>query len=732
MSSPNVGKKPRNVKFNKGVQNEKSKEKQKKSRRKRTQKNKKQVMEKPISAESQLAPGIAGAVQIKAQICPTGVQTAFCGIISNALALGYPNTYEHPIYWAYLGLLRDFVAILRDNVGNVVSRANYLNEIYSAFTTKTVPFGVGKITYQFVGIDSISETPSLTVNSYTFLMYVPDTQDEIFGNQVFIAPPNPTSNEQVDRALVELLTLLDNKYSHNMFTVKRNPTLGKIYANDTSPFARSAPYHGVGSCTSGAPWASAESEVPFKSRILTTFCEFDDQQQRSSRVLKTTSGDTCYAFSCAMLPYFQMKYYDSAFPPVFKFIDVDEIIVTMYSWYAECVKKYASKSNVVSTAEDNFLKPFTCTLAQFYIAIRQQILRIFGSSQAAAQFLSFDKNNGSFRPFKVGTNCYAQHNDDGMKFPQQLLENLRFLAPTMTVQKGGNYANPRNVRYYIPVLGRYDNNPLINPESSFLDNDGQFTIQSMFLPDIGQDPDIVDGKLGSNWVNLNGAQYRAIVLDWNDRLTSLSEVAGGIGIMGDAGSNHVNLLYLTRYNTFTNSDLTKFNDVQKKKLPIILRKHIDYLQVEQKKEKEKLTRSKSLKEEKTHVSNYPAGTTLFNVLTTYVSSNTPISQTLKQYIKYVILPQICLVTDSFDVSEIQVETQEPYHYTSTELNSTAVTLNNRQMELESNGATMAPGVANPGSTELDKIYNKLLIEAQGGFLGDLLTGAGNLAGVFGL
>jgi len=723
------GRKPKNTNFSKNVQEIKDAEKRKKKNRQVKKINKKPA-EKIQRVEEQLAPGVSGSVQIQAAICTEGVQTAFTGLISYALSCGYKNTYDHPIYWAYLGLLRDFINIANAKVGNVVVRAKYLNEILAAFTDKTVPFGIGKISYRFTGLGAVAETPLIEVNGYAYLMYVPDGSDEAIGNRIYIPPQGPTTQDQIDSALLEMLMLLSNTQKSQMFKVERDPKLGKIYAKDTSPYARSAPYHGSGSCTSGGPWSSAESEVPFKSRILTTFCEYNPDQKRSSRVLKSSSGDSCFAFTCPILPQFEMRHYDTAFPPVFKFIDFDEIIVVVYSWYKECVTKYLANSQVDN---DNFyLQPFQCTYLAFYIAFRQQILRIFGNSQCCAQYLSNDVNTGSFRPFKVGSNCYPKSTDDGMLLPLQLLENLRFLAPAACEQKDGKYISPRNVRHFVPVLGRYDTNVMIEPTGYFWGDDN-IQFMDMFQPDIGEDPNVIDGSLGNNYVDLNGLKFREIIIDWNRRVSKLAAVCGAVGNIGDAGSNAISLLHITRYNGRTNSDLSKFSDRQVDRLPKYLKDHVIELKASQKKASN-LTKTKSQTplENKKNIRNYPSGTTLMNIETNYVTCDHVITQTLKSYIKYLVLPQVCLVTNNFDLSEIQVETQECYHYTCSDQGDSAISLNVRQIELENLGVMMAPGIANPGNTELDKVYAGLLAEAKGGFLGDLLTGAGNLAGVFGL
>jgi hypothetical protein len=725
MSTKPAGKKPVNTKFNAQVQKEKNKKKKQKRKRipATTIMRGQQV---PINRpETQLAPGVNTTVSIRAVMCPEGVQTMFTGLISIALSGGAINTIERPIWWAYLGLLRDFKLVCQGKIGSAVVRLHYLNEIYAAFFPKSVPFGTGQATYSFVGLESIAEESNLSIDGYSYLFYVPNGQDEIFGNHVYIAPSLPSSDDDIDAALEDVLTVLSTLRRSELFRLIRNPTLGKTYMHDTSPFARSSPYHGSGSCTSGGPWSSAESEVPFKSRTLTVFCEYSESQTRSSRVLKANSGDTCYAITCPAMPKYELGHYDTAFPAVFKFIDFDEIFVVALAWMCESVEKYLQTANA---QPDFFLQQFPSTLADFYIALRQQVLTMFGNSQASVQYMSSDVGPSAFKAFRQGTNCFAQVNDDAMKLPVQLLENLRFLTATAMKQTGGRFNNPRNVKYLMPVLGRYPANILEMPQCKLWDGN-QFISQDFFLPPGESAPDPIDGRLGTNFIDLNGVQYRNLIIQWNNRVEKLSGVCGKFGVTSDEGATFAPLLTLTRYNGETNTDVLKMSSLQLERAPARFREHVEKLKREKERTKE-VNRTKSLPKA-TEIQNYPAGTSLFQIETSAVSSYAPISGVLKGYIKYLILPQICIRTSNFDLSEIQVESQEPYKYQITPPNTISATNNNRYQELLSIGRVMAPGIANPGSTELDRAYAHLAEKGVGGFLGDILSGAGQIAGFFG-
>jgi hypothetical protein len=275
-----------------------------------------------------------------------------------------------------------------------------------------------------------------------------------------------------------------------------------------------------------------------------------------------------------------------------------------------------------------------------------------------------------------------------------------------------------------------------NPTGTFYNPESQQWEQSFMFGEISDEPNFIDGKKDSVYVDLNGAYYRAVINDWNERVEFLSAYLGKTAVIGERGSNRTSLLTYTRYDGLTNIDLSSLTKTKLAKLPKKYRDYFEAMQKHQEEQKKtKIERTKSLKKDdaKMDAPRYPPGSTLMNVENTHISSFHEISSAMRGYFPFIILPQVTVTSVPFSFDEIRVETQEVHAITTNVQGDTITTVSTRFMELQNLGRAMAPGIASgDGKTEVDVMYTNLIAQRAGGFIGDVITGIGQVASMFGV
>jgi len=721
---------------------------QKRKRQPKNQQKNKQNKERPpvpnpnarvrrIPREIVSVSGVATIIPINAQMCDLGFPSSFCSLLSSALSQSLPNNANIQAYAVYCALFSDLQSICNNGTGTTTNRLVYLNEIYSAFSPKTIGFLTGKLSYTWANMNIFSPSPILTINGYNYCLGYNDLVDD--GSlQEMQAPVSNPSDIQVLASYSEFLNTMGEKQGRNVFKVVRNVQLGKIFEKNASPFARSSPYYGQGSCSSGAPWSSVELETFFDSPILSTFCAYDpNTDRRASRVLRIGSGDTCSTLGLPLLPFWSLRMYDLKKPVIYKFIDFDEIVFVYLQWICAGKTKF---SQILTEYNPGLYDVFPFPLDVVYTAIRQNILAAFADSQAIGQFLSPETSPQGFQAFRVGTNSFPKATSDYLLLPQLLLENIRQLMPSCfetTTSKG----KESEYQVVVPILGRYPQNDFLMP---LFTAPGNPEPQPFSLAYNSNYPNFIDGYMSGNPYDLNTSYYSQVIGNLNYQVVEMSSVLGTVGELGASGPVASPILLTTRYNSLVQPAYEKMTDPEQEdwqvaRLPYKYQKIVRSKRLERSNSKDKKTvdvskiarKVEKSGEQANRIGDFPGGTDLANIYTLNITSLMPITGELKGLFNLLILPVMALYNSQYSLSEIQTTTCETAFLTFATTSS--YSSSTRYSQLVTLANLMAPGLAAGGGvSELSKVYDQLLEFGKGGFLSDLFTTVGQVAGAIGI
>jgi len=370
-------------------------------------KNKKQQQQKiaykdEVDLRTRPALGMRDNIMIEVSLDPTVVQTFPIGVISQCLAFNATNTLSSPIYWVYYVMFQDFLTVVNAQVPPVSGRLHYMNQILESYRPKQVPIKLGDISYSWKKSDNLPLGPFIDTRGYNFYMYVPNGATQASGYEVQVPPNNPPDISTALQPYSIAMVQISRKEQGNDLLLSFEPTVKNEkgddkshYYKDVSAFCASVPYYGQGGALqSSAPAFSAESEVPFQSVTLAGNAIYTPADGRVGRNFKLGGGDPCGAGSVAFLPQFKMNNYNSCWPIQYRFLDLDEVVLVLESWYLKLVQQYCVAKDFSKVLDPYFLRPFSYTAQQFRIAVRQAILSYFGSSQGCSQTLTYttDRN----------------------------------------------------------------------------------------------------------------------------------------------------------------------------------------------------------------------------------------------------------------------------------------------------------------------------------------------------
>jgi len=453
--------------------------------------------------------GIVTTISVKVSPETQAVNALPYGLVSMAMSRQVSNPYAF-----YLAIYEDIVDIMKGGVGVRTSRLAYLNSILAAYAPKTVPFKLNT-TFAFeFNTDALVQVPpaQYTLRSYTYYMWLPS--NITIGQFKKQVPPGAVTDDDITSTYIEGLNLLAGKESQ--ISIVRNVDLSTYYLKDCSAYARNSPYYGEGVAEVGSPYGSCECEVPYKSPLLGTLTTFNAQDPRSSRKLRLTSGDSCSNFAIGANRYFPTASYNSAIPPIYKFLDFNELAYMI----AESIGQALTMSSATpTTANFNQLQGgIPISYYTFLLLLRQQIMWMFTDSQCLAQFLTFDSGLNDFEPFRDGSNCCGVKPAFPMLLPQIINENLKMLKMVVKSYHTDKYDSPRNKTVYIPVWGVFKNFGTVDP--TFQSVEG---ISSIFRgPDV-ETPNLIDGVYLGNVLDLNNNAYlNGALASFNYFMTKLS------------------------------------------------------------------------------------------------------------------------------------------------------------------------------------------------------------------
>jgi len=260
-------------------------------------------------------------------------------------------------------------------------------------------------------------------------------------------------------------------------------------------------------------------------------------------------------------------------PPRFHQVDFLEVVEVMAQWAGYLVTQYfLDPANNVALAfgENQSVQAgnMTCpiTFQEFSLILRNELMVLFGDTQAGVQGLSVEDPGGgygSFSPLMAGsTTCGITSSQ--MKMPIGIIENLRSLS----VHTAFNKKNKDPVVFY-PVLGTYYQSTLNASDYtySFFNGDAEATLPIFSLVPpveyakvttkgvewtklaIETPISLIDGFDGSHYVFINDQnRLKTLTTFWNEWVSQFSAYSSPIGTLSrDGGVNVLCSINQTRY-----------------------------------------------------------------------------------------------------------------------------------------------------------------------------------------
>jgi len=453
------------------------------------------------------------------------------------------------------------------------------------------------------------------------------------------------------------------------------------------------------------------------------------------------SGDACSNYAIGALNGFPTEFYNGALSPIFKFLDLNEVIVKLIYDLVEAIL-LKSQSSTLSTDDTAFLLGgLHCTYNQFFITVRQQILWMFANSQCLGQFQSYNSGPNRFQSFLCGSNTYPQEPATLLIVPKTFNENMRMLMMKVRPYETKNFNNKRNHITQIPVWGAQIGFQSVNPLIMVGDNPPTF----LFQPDVSDPnpPDVWDGTMGNNVADFNATPLMAdIITIWNDYMTTLNDQFSGVSGLGGQSSGSP-LLQYTRYVTYRGDNIRCkpshrqrgnvgrhlrpfLKDVETKVFPVlpVLERKSSGMTLDR-----KLSKDKDIKVEIDTLYAPPTNTP-FSEWTLAYSGMIPITDTLREYFPNLILPIVEIGDGSLpNQSQFQVSVLEPYSIaTNVNIVNTLATRGSELLNAIPDDVLGRSGQ----QTELSKFVDELSKTDQGGFLGDLFAVVGGIANTIGI
>jgi hypothetical protein len=664
------------------------------------------------------AEGDRANIMIVAPLQSNAVEFMPIALISNALGMGFANTALQPIYWAYSAFLSDLIAILGGKVSPVNSRLSYLNSILASMIPKTIPFKTGTLSFSWGGVDTITFLNFLTLRGYFYYLYVPTSALSPGGYIIQGPPVNPPTPDEAVMVLSNLnAQVADSRVPHLKYKTDINFTAA--YKKDCSAFCQVAAYYGSGNSLASGAYASVELEVPFKSIVLTGLTQYDVTDGRLSRKFNLASGDTTGAVGLAFLPGFAMTVYNTKYPIQYCYIDLDEVMVAIQSWYITLVSKVFSNTTQSTELLDAML-PFVQTAELARNAFAQCIRGMFLHSQSMAQTMTYSANPQGFEPLRMGTNTIGR-NRVQMKLPELIIENLRMLLPKF-FNIPTQYENVKNQLVAVPVWGIYKANVefAYNQTGLLYNGTSGLTNQPLFALNTGNDPNVIDGTDAfGNVCDLNSGNIAAFIEEWNERIDLLAVASSPIAYMG--GNSDASLLLLTRFAAYQNID------VSLNEMSAFRRKHIPVTYIKRK----KITRTGSIGKTRLNVLSkemveeeeeryIPPSGSLFTQITQSFSSLPAITEDYKLLTNYLIYPTIVIENNTPPTAKQARTGLVQGHILDYDISDNQFA-SSRGLKLQELGALCTPGQAGGELDELINVIDEMSKKAKGGFIGDILS-----------
>jgi hypothetical protein len=662
--------------------------------------------------------GVRHNVMIMAKADASSIEAYCFALISMGYARGWLNTTPTlSMFYAYSALIKDIIAVMSGEVNPIVIRPRWITDLFGSLAPKTVPTTTGSLVYSWTGLDSVITDSQFICRGYSYFMYDRTNNLQAGGWLTQDPPPAPPPGTDLVTIAAKLYNLISDSDNYSRQLVD-NKDYKSTYVKDASAYAQYSPYYGTGNSLAGGAAASSELEVPFSNGIISRFTNYATTTGRVSRSFKFVSGDSTSAFGIGYLRNFPLNAYRTKYAPVYKFLDLDEVVYLLEYYYVKLVQAALANMNFVSSGvviptETIFaLQQFSYTPQQFRIAVRQAVLQMFSDSQNLAQFINYSSANNAFEPLRTGSNCYSSPVATTMIVPNILIENLRALMAT-SYDVG---STDKDKLLVIPVWGVYTGAEPPNVYSYFKDEEGLATFGPLFTGVSTNDPNIVDGvDTSGNVCDLNSSSYVATIWEeWNNRLTLLNSLSVNTGNLSGNGAGA--FLLMTR--------AVEYRETNRRVADIspFMRHMIDPASIVRK----KVERSKSTKDTKPVEEDYyiPNRASLASQFTTAVSSLGILTETAKGIVNALILPVIVLENNTPPtIRQYRVANMENYVM---DIPLTSGAINSRLVDLQALASRMAPGIAAGDLDEITSVIKKLNDNDQGGFVADVFALVGQI------
>jgi len=453
---------------------------------------------------------------------------------------------------------------------------------------------------------------------------------------------------------------------------------------------------------------------------------------RVPRFLSPSGGDSLMMTGLPLMESFKYEQYKNKYTPIYKCIDIYEIITLLQIWAGAVFDKYTQTiDGEAAIPETNPLNtPFTFTLQDFSIMIRQALMSIF-SSQKMVQYLqprefSFASDNG-FVPLVASFGTYGHPAFRDVNLPQFIVENLNSLK-MHEFQPEVSHKVSRNIYRVIPVLGYYVKDTLASVTWTDINQAQQF----VFAQTIQNSISLVDGASAGSFIDLNNAYYHDVMAQWNDFVLGASQYVTPCQSIGsDTGVRGLPLCVFTRFYSLITAD---FDSPYKQKMHIrTMRKCLNYKDVvvdmKSRKVLERMPSQKELKDE-LQVRSIPAATTATLTISS-LTMQSPVPDEILGYLNYLILPSMRVdptsTLDPTTLSMFQTETCESsivnYSPVDNSGNTSGTSVFTRLSEEAQLNVTGTAGANNPTYISIMSLLSKMGKNA--GLIGSLLGGFAN-------
>jgi len=718
-----------------------------------------QVKQRPRMIKVDIAANAQNAISVACNF-DNDAMTGMClSLMSRVLALPWQASslegvgpVADPSYVAdfYIFLQMYLISQMTAQTSPITKVSSWLHVIANLLSPHDQPFRNSLVKYSWDAtnppiVSSNMTQPVRVANvPYVFIMgypdpNTPDSYDQLIQEFQPFQTPSTSNFQKIcgllvnqsrpDTALVDVGTVNVGKY-------------------DSSAYARSYTYLGIGDSVTGCVYGSCELECSYvRSWMAAQFCPFKDNDVRVSHSFRTKTGDSALLMNLPFIGSYTMNDYKNNGPVIYKFIDFEEIYTWVISWYKEAVKKYLNNQATASNQGQPVLPQFEFSSQTFRVVLRQALLQIF-TDQTAVQFMApraqVGQNDNVFVPFMCNGGTYSATMFGQLKLPQLLVENLRMLK---------TYEIPTKTKTrvtFIPVLGRWvqdiwDADPSLDGVS-YENESGNPSALFLIQSTAGEHQfDLIDGTdyaQNSSVVNFNSAFMQSALAQINFVFSLLVGSGGTLTTANGDGGPGLNLLAMTRYiKTYSSLQASESRNpfaILEEHRTRLLAKRASKQALKKDNSKKTIFDETPMKGQggsvlpKTWI-NYlgektdqPPGGTAFDY-TDCLSCQYPVSESDQMLLNRLILPTIRPIEETGNtqlVSEWQIANYEPYRFqvNISTLGSSSSASRTADLLSAATSVLISP-VGGNNSDELSQLFERLAQQGKSVNWGALLQGA---------